>query len=457
MSIARDIMDRVFYPDRDVHPIPVLDGGFTPNLRLEQGRVLCDIESPDSLVREAAGSFLVSSLDRILRIAADGGGSEVVAETGGTAGALALGENGEVYVAVAGRGVVAYAPTAARSPPSGAGGAAAQLRNRAGGRPRWRFLSPTVPPQRPGLWLQDLMQKHSPTGRLIACNGELGEPCTLPRSSPGLWASLSRRMAGRSVSRGMGPPAGCLSRDRGAERVLVKNFAGYPARISPAGRAASGWPSSACGRSSPNSCCAKGLLQAMMPRCPRSSGSDRAGWPLRLPRTDADRPYQEARHPEALGAGAVLRPGRPSGRHGAARESLHSRVRAGSMASPMPSNPRPALFRVQGPQLSGRSPRETTNDRRRRKRERLCASRGSKVYGGLHAIDGVDFDLRPARSMLCSARTGRASRRCARRSPARSLSPRALLSGEASRSRRPGKRSKPASRWSTRSRASCPR
>ena len=239
MSIARDIMDRIFYPDRDVHPIPVLDGGFTPNLRLEQGRVLCDIESPDSLVREAAGSFLVSSLDRILRIDADGGGSEVMAEAGATAGALALGSAGEVYAAVAGRGVVAYAPDGREIASLGrADGAALNcVTALAVGPDGDVFITNGSAHNDVGHWLRDLMQKHGPTGRLITCNGELGKSRTLREklswpdgvavSPDGGEICVSEAWAHRLVS---------VSRNSGEERVLVKNFSGYPARISPAAK-----------------------------------------------------------------------------------------------------------------------------------------------------------------------------------------------------------------------------
>ena len=50
----------------------------------------------------------------------------------------------------------------------------------------------------------------------------------------------------------------------------------------------------------------------------------------------------------------------------------------------------------------------------------LSVSKGSKIYGGVHAIEGVDFDFTPARSMRWSARTAPANRRSARRSPGRS-------------------------------------
>ena len=45
---------------------------------------------------------------------------------------------------------------------------------------------------------------------------------------------------------------------------------------------------------------------------------------------------------------------------------------------------------------------------------------GNKIYGGLHAVNGVNFELRAGEIHVCSARTERENRRSARRSPARS-------------------------------------
>jgi hypothetical protein len=52
---------------------------------------------------------------------------------------------------------------------------------------------------------------------------------------------------------------------------------------------------------------------------------------------------------------------------------------------------------------------------------------GNKIYGGLHAIDGVISNCAPARSMPCLAKTARGNRRSARQSPAQSRSRRATM------------------------------
>ena len=62
MSLARDIVDRIFFPNRDVHSIPVLDGGYSPNERLDRARQLGDLfNSPDALVLGGDGVLYVSA------------------------------------------------------------------------------------------------------------------------------------------------------------------------------------------------------------------------------------------------------------------------------------------------------------------------------------------------------------------------------------------------------------
>src|ERR1700692_3565891 len=62
VSLARDIVDRIFFPNRDVHSIPVLDGGFSPNERLDRARQLGDVfDSPDALVLDGEDTLYVSA------------------------------------------------------------------------------------------------------------------------------------------------------------------------------------------------------------------------------------------------------------------------------------------------------------------------------------------------------------------------------------------------------------
>ena len=91
MSLARDIVDRIFFPDRDVHAIPVLDGGFSPNERLNGAPVLgAPFDAPDALAVDDRGTLYVSSGRRILSCSgADFDTRGVVVEFEDSVGALA--------------------------------------------------------------------------------------------------------------------------------------------------------------------------------------------------------------------------------------------------------------------------------------------------------------------------------------------------------------------------------
>ena len=59
MSLVGDILDRVFFPNREIHVIPVLDGAFSPNQRLDQARQLGgEIERPDDIALGPDGALV---------------------------------------------------------------------------------------------------------------------------------------------------------------------------------------------------------------------------------------------------------------------------------------------------------------------------------------------------------------------------------------------------------------
>ena len=60
MPLFGDIIDRVLFPNREIHVIPVLDGALSPNQRLDQGRPLGpEIERPDDFAEGPDGALYV--------------------------------------------------------------------------------------------------------------------------------------------------------------------------------------------------------------------------------------------------------------------------------------------------------------------------------------------------------------------------------------------------------------
>lgn len=237
MSLLGDIIDRVLFPNREIHGIPVLDGAFSPNQRLDQARRLGgEIERPDDIALGPDGALYVSTGNRILRCTGDDFGTrETFATLGGPVGGLAVAPDGKLLACVSGAGLVALSPS---------GQVVGKLES-VGGEKIACPLSVTVaegglvyltdgsrnnPPED---WLRDMMQNRAPSGRLIACNASLGDakvvadklawPLGVVVSGDGkdVWVaeSWSHRLS-------------AFARDGGGRRVIVKNYTGYPGRLS---------------------------------------------------------------------------------------------------------------------------------------------------------------------------------------------------------------------------------
>lgn len=236
MSLLGDIIDRVLFPNREIHGIPVLDGAFSPNPRLDQARRLGgEIERPDDIALGPDGALYVSTGNRILRCTgADFETREAFATLAGPVGGLVCVPDGRLLACVSGQGLVALSPS---------GQIVGKLESVAGEKIACP-LSVTVASDgaiyltdgsrhnSPELWLTDLMQNRAPTGRLIACNsalgdakvvaGELAWPLGVVVSGDGkeVWVaeSWTHRLS-------------AFARSGGGRRVIVKNYTGYPGRL----------------------------------------------------------------------------------------------------------------------------------------------------------------------------------------------------------------------------------
>ena len=236
MSLARDIVDRVFFPNRDVHAIPVLDGGFSPNERLDQARQIGEpFDAPDSLVLDGHGPLFVSAGKTVFACSgADFGLRKRFVSFETNAGGLAWSERTGLLVCVSGRGVCSV-------------DAQGKVRNwvqTAEGEP---IHCPTaiaiagdgsvflVDGSRHNTfeqWLPDLMQRHSPSGRLIACDHTLANARVLARGLD--WpcgAAVAYDEQNVLVSESWPHRLSVFDRSGRNRRILMKNFAGYPARI----------------------------------------------------------------------------------------------------------------------------------------------------------------------------------------------------------------------------------
>ncbi len=242
MALLRDIVDAVFFPSRAVHGIPVLDGAYSPNLRLEQARTLgAAIASPDDLASGPDGALYVSSGTSILRCAGrDFAERTVFAELEAPVGALAWTPDGRLLAGVSGRGVRAFT---AHGRPAGelatvGGGPLACPLSIVAARDGRVLVTDGSRHNQPERWLTDLMENRPASGRLIVCDANLGGARLIADSLAwpyGLALTPDEREV--LVTEAWTHALTAVEAHGGrapARRVLVHNFPAYPARIAPA-------------------------------------------------------------------------------------------------------------------------------------------------------------------------------------------------------------------------------
>lgn len=237
MSLLGDIIDRVLFPNREIHVIPVLDGAFSPNQRLDQSRQLGgEIERPDDVAFGPDGALYVSTGNRILRCTGeDFETREVFATLGGPVGGLACVPDGRLLACLSGKGLVAL---------SSSGQVVGTLES-VGGETIACPLSVTIaqdgaiyltdgsrnnPPEN---WLRDLMENRTPSGRLIVCDASLGgAKVVADKLAWPLGVAVTGDGKDVWVTEAWTHRLTAFARDGGSKRVIVKNFTGYPGRLS---------------------------------------------------------------------------------------------------------------------------------------------------------------------------------------------------------------------------------
>ncbi len=240
MSLVRDIVDRLFFPDRDVHAIPVLDGGYAPNQRLEEADLIAALPEPAALTQGDDGTLFVATGRTILACEGERfDARRVFTDCTAAVGGLAW-SDGTLFACVAGRGVLALDCT---------GRTVAELTEAASVPLRCPLAVETAADgtvlvtdgsrhNDPAHWLQDLMQCRPASGRLIAWRPGHEEASVLVDGlSWPAGVALAPDEREVFVSESWTHRLLAVARDGGNQRVLVRNFAGYPGSLSrnPAG------------------------------------------------------------------------------------------------------------------------------------------------------------------------------------------------------------------------------
>ena len=236
MSLLKEIVERIFFPNREVEFIPVLDGAFSANQRLDEARILgSEIIRPDDMVYGEDGALYLSSEQKIYRCTGINFESrDLLVELPGLAGGLAQMQNGHLLACVSGHGLfqISTSGDIMRKIESVSGKSLSCLTSVTIANDGTVYATDGSSGNLPEDWLPDLMQNRCPTGRLIAFNSDLSDAtvCIDQLNWPA-GVVLSQDETEVWISESWSHRLTAYSRNNKTLRTIRKNFAGYPGRI----------------------------------------------------------------------------------------------------------------------------------------------------------------------------------------------------------------------------------
>lgn len=230
-------LEQIFFPNRDQHAIPIMDGRFTPNDLLEGftdiGPVTADMSG---ICAGPDGALYMSAGRSIYRLSGPGKDQRQVCATfDDLVSAVAVHPDGRLLACVSGKGLAAIGAEGQLNWLTTVNGAALQcLTAVAVAADGTIFVADGSRQNRPENWKQDLMEK-SQSGRLIACNAMLDAakvlldglayPNGLVVSDDGKWLWFSESWAHRLCRLPL--PGAAV----GGVEIVHNNLPAYPAGL----------------------------------------------------------------------------------------------------------------------------------------------------------------------------------------------------------------------------------
>lgn len=220
--------------NKDQHSIPVMDGNMSPNDALDRCTELAEFDAPpDGMALDGDGRLHVSIGDRVLRRSPAGDWAEVV-QLPDAVGALAFHPDGRLLACVSGEGLALISDDGVVEWLRKAGGQSLGcLTAVAVARDGMIYATQGSCDTRPEDWVVDLMQKNA-SGLLIRVDPAGREAEILAR---GLAYPAGVAITPDDVqilfSESWTHTLSLCNRDGSDRRKLVRNFPGYPSRLTP--------------------------------------------------------------------------------------------------------------------------------------------------------------------------------------------------------------------------------